>query len=211
MAETTGIEWTDATWNPWYGCQRVSPGCDFCYADRDMRRFGRDFATVTQAAPATFNAPLRWKESQRIFTCSWSDFFIRQADSWREAAWSVMERTPQHQYQILTKRPGRMLAWAKEKGWLPNVWAGTSVESQKYAPRLDLLAQVPAPVRFVSVEPMLGPVNLTPWMPMCECGHYWDYHYFEGSETPPGICGLSGHGMYQCSGYKARGGLRAQR
>ena len=162
MAEKTGIEWTDATWNPWYGCKRVSPGCANCYADRDMTRFGKDFKTVTRAADHTFYAPLRWKEPQRIFTCSWSDFFIAQADEWREEAWSIIKRTPQHQYQILTKRPGRMLPWVN--GWPVNAWAGTSVEEQKYAPRLDVLAQVPAAIRFVSVEPLLGPVDLRSWL-----------------------------------------------
>lgn len=164
MGETTSIEWTNATWNPWMGCSKVSPGCDSCYMFAGMLRYGRDPETVQRTKDTTFYAPLRWKEPKRIFTCSWSDFFHKQADSWREQAWDVILQTPQHTYQILTKRPGLMVAWAKTHPWPRHVWAGTSVESQRYAPRLDVLARVPAEVRFVSVEPMLGPVDLRPWL-----------------------------------------------
>lgn len=162
MGAKTNIEWTDGggTWNPWYGCKKVSPGCLYCYAERDMTRFGRDFNTVTRAKNATFYAPLKWEQPRKIFTCSWSDFFIREADAWREDAWEVILATPQHTYQILTKRPGLMVAWAKTHPWPDHVWAGTSVESQKYVQRLDVLARVPAKVRFVSCEPLLDFLNL---------------------------------------------------
>lgn len=187
MGATTGIEWTDATWNPWMGCSKVSPGCDSCYMFSGMRRYGRKPEVVQRARDLTFHAPLHWKQPLRIFTCSWSDFFHKQADPWREEAWDVILRTPWHSYQILTKRPGLMLAWAKRHPWPDHVWAGTSVESQKYAPRLDVLARVPATVLFVSVEPMLGPVNLTKWLgagSRCEADRVLDW-VIAGGESGP--------------------------
>lgn len=166
MAETTAIAWAEASWNPWLGCSKVSPGCTHCYAETLMvNRMGRDFNTVQRAAPATFNAPLKWKDPKRIFTCSLSDFFHQKADLWREEAWEIIKATPRHTYQILTKRPGLMAAWARTHGWPENAWAGTSVESAKYLPRLDVLARVPAAVRFVSAEPLLGCLNLRQWLP----------------------------------------------
>ena len=166
MAETTTIEWTDSTWNPWQGCTKVSLGCDNCYAETLTKRWGRTFTTLRRSADATFYAPLspRWRTPRLVFTCSLSDFFHRQADPWREEAWDIMRRTPHLTYQVLTKRPGLAVAWYKNHGWLPNVWLGAAVENQKYAPRLDVLARVPAPVRFVSVEPMMGPVDLGRWL-----------------------------------------------
>lgn len=160
----TNISWTQESWNPWYGCKRVSPGCDNCYADRDMTRYGKDFNTVTRSSKAVFEKPLKLKAPTLIFTCSWSDFFIHDADEWREEAWEIIKATPQHTYQILTKRPSLMVDWAEKHGWPDNAWAGTSVESQKYAPRLDVLARVPAKVRFCSYEPALGPVDFYPWV-----------------------------------------------
>ena len=146
------------------GCSKVSPGCDHCYAEREMSRFGRHFDQVQRTTNLVFTLPLRLKEPRRIFTCSWSDFFHHGADAWREEAWEIIKATPQHTYQILTKRPGLMADWAEKYGWPDHVWAGTSVENQKYASRLDVLARVPAKVRFVSVEPLLGPVDLTGWL-----------------------------------------------
>lgn len=163
MASRSQIEWTQSTWNPWYGCQRVSPGCDHCYMYRDMIRYGRD-PRHAQRSKTQFDAPLAWKEPRLIFTCSWSDFFIAEADPWREEAWEIIRRTPQHTYQMLTKRPTRMRDWASHHGWLPNVWAGTSVENRHYLHRLDVLAGISAPVRFVSAEPLLGPLDLRPWL-----------------------------------------------
>ena len=170
MGEITSIEWADATWNPWVGCSKVSPGCDSCYMFAGMRRYGRDPEIVQRTKDATFYAPLKWGP-RRIFTCSWSDFFHRQADPWREEAWDIMRRTPHLTYQVLTKRPGLAVDWYKKHGWLDNVWLGTSVESQKYAPRLDVLARVPAKVRFVSCEPLLSPLDLMPYFYTCSgCG-----------------------------------------
>ena len=198
MGERTNISWCDSTWNPWQGCTNVSPGCDHCYAETLAARWGKDFTTLRRSAPTTFKAPLRWKEPKLIFTCSISDFFHRQADPWREEAWEVIAATPHHTYQILTKRPGLMVAWAKSHGWPANVWAGTSVESQKYAPRLEVLARVQAKVRFVSVEPLLGPVDLTPYFfkcsgcvptpedPRCTCKGLAINWVIVGGESGPG-------------------------
>jgi protein gp37 len=155
------IEWTDATWNPWQGCAKVSPGCKNCYMYRDKKRYGQNPSKVVRSK-TTFFAPFGWTEPRRVFTCSWSDWFIEDADAWRAEAWEVIRTTPQHSYQILTKRPERILAslpdtW--EDGW-PNVWLGVSVERQDYMSRVDALRAVPARVRFISAEPLLGPLEL---------------------------------------------------
>lgn len=161
MSASTRIAWTEATWNPWYGCTKVSPGCDHCYMFRDMTRYGRDPETVTRSR-TTFAAPLRWWEPRRIFTCSWSDFFHKAADAWRPEAWDIIRATPHHTYQILTKRPGR-IARHLPPDWgegYPNVWLGVSVESQAQVRRIEVLAAIPATVRWLSCEPLLGPVTL---------------------------------------------------
>lgn len=159
MGAESGIEWTDSTWNPWYGCHKISQGCKFCYMFRDMARYGRDANVVQRAASATFHAPLRWKEGRRIFTCSWSDFFIEEADAWRAEARGVILQTPQHTYQILTKRPERVGDY-----WFENVWLGVSVENRAALPRIDILRTKSAGLRFLSIEPLiedLGEIDLT--------------------------------------------------
>lgn len=161
MGDRSAIEWTDATWNPWRGCCKVSPGCAHCYMFRDQERFGRDPSIVTRCSPATFNAPLKWAAGRMVFTCSWSDWFHEDADGWRDEAWNIIAATPQHIYQILTKRPERIIdhlpaSW-DENGW-PNVWLGVSIENRRFVNRADLLRKVPAAVRFVSAEPLLGPL-----------------------------------------------------
>ena len=154
MGASTGIEWTDATWNPWYGCHKVSQGCKRCYMFSGMKRYGRDPNVVRRAKPTTFYAPLKWKDARKVFTCSWSDFLIEEADSWRSEALSIMQRT-QHTYQVLSKRIERLLdgklAWVNA----PNVWLGTSVEDRKTLRRIDHLRAAPAAVRFLSIEPLL--------------------------------------------------------
>lgn len=161
--EKSKIQWTDATVNFWTGCKKVSPGCKFCYMYRDKERYGKDPATVLRTAPATFNAALKWNDSKRIFTCSWSDFFIEDADTWRDDAWDVIRKTPHHQWQILTKRPERIAQslphdWGE--GW-DNVWLGVSVESQEQVHRIETLSKIPAKIRFISAEPLIGPIDLT--------------------------------------------------
>ena len=159
MGETTGIEWTGATWNPWRGCRKVSAGCAHCYMYREQKRYGRDPSVVVRAQPATFNAPLRWKEPGYVFSCSWSDFFIEEADPWRDEAWAIIRATPHLTYQILTKRPERISEhlptdWGRE-GY-PNVWLGVSGETWRLAfERGMYLSQVRARVHFLSAEPFL--------------------------------------------------------
>jgi protein gp37 len=163
MAETSAIEWTQATWNPWMGCTRVSPGCAHCYMFKEQRQYGHD-PEVVRRSKTKFADPLKWKEPRTIFTCSWSDWFHADADQWRDEAWDIIRRTPHHTYQILTKRPER-IAEHLPRDWghsgYPNVWLGVSVESQRYDYRAALLCQFPAAVRFISAEPLLAPLHLT--------------------------------------------------
>jgi len=169
MGSRTTIAWTEATWNPWRGCHKVSEGCRNCYMYRLMKRWGQDPTRVERAGLRTFLSPLRWKKPRMIFTCSMSDFFIKEADEWRDEAWGIIRRTPQHTYQILTKRPERIeqclpLDWGD--GW-PNVWLGVSAETHHAAiERLSILERIPAVIRFVSCEPLLSPINvgLWPWL-----------------------------------------------
>lgn len=166
MGQNSKIEWTNATWNPWQGCLKVSPGCKQCYMYRDKERYGQDPKTVIRSSPATFNAPLKWGEPRKVFTCSWSDFFIEQADNWRDDAWNIIRQTPHLTYQILTKRPeniARRLPDDWGDGW-PNVWLGVSVESAQYHHRIITLSDIPSRIRFVSYEPALGPVDFEPVM-----------------------------------------------
>ena len=159
MSEHSHIGWTDGTWNPWYGCTKISPGCKFCYMYRELLRYGRDPFTV-QHSKTTFKDPLKWKERRMVFTCSWSDFFIEQADEWRPEAWEIILGTP-HTYQILTKRPALIFDrlpsfWDAIKH---RVWLGVSVESPEYRWRMDVLREVDADVRFVSLEPLLEAIS----------------------------------------------------
>lgn len=161
MAEKSGIEWTDATWNPWYGCTKVSPGCDNCYMFREMKRYGRDPDTVTRSK-TKFDEPLKWKEPRMVFTCSWSDFFHVTADEWRAEAWRIIKATPHLTYQILTKRPA-LMARRLPPDWgdgYPNVWLIVSAEDQTTADqRIPVLLATPAALRGVSAEPLLGPID----------------------------------------------------
>ncbi|MCZ2442949.1 MAG: phage Gp37/Gp68 family protein [Flavobacteriales bacterium] len=160
MGSNSGIEWTQSTWNPWHGCLKVSPGCKNCYMYRDKSRYGQDPRKIIRSK-TTFEDPLRWNESRMIFTCSWSDFFIKAADAWRNEAWDIISRTPQHTYQILTKRAER-IAQCLPADWgsgYENVWLGVSIENQDYMWRKELLLKVSSHVRFISAEPLLGPIE----------------------------------------------------
>lgn len=162
MASKSAIEWTDATWNPWHGCHKISPGCKFCYMFRDKARYGQD-PNVVSRSKTTFNDPLTWKEPRKIFTCSWSDWLIEEADPWRGDAYDVIRQSPRHTYQILTKRIERAAGRVPDPP-LPNVWLGVSVESREYLPRIDVLRETPAALRFLSLEPLLqdlGTLDLT--------------------------------------------------
>jgi len=179
MADKTAIEWTDATWNPTTGCDRVSPGCDHCYAmtlakrlkgmgskayqeDGDPATSGPGF--LAHEWPGALGRPLGWHAPRRIFVNSMSDLFHKSiSDEYIRRVWTVMEMTPQHTYQVLTKRPGRMASFLRRyrPEPLPNVWGGTSVEDQHWATvRIPPLKAAPLAIRFLSCEPLLGPVNL---------------------------------------------------
>lgn len=163
MGDLTRISWTDATWNPWQGCHKVSPGCKNCYAERIVEnRMGKDFREIRMSSRSTFYAPIKWTEPRKVFTCSISDFFIEEADVWRPEAWDVIRRTPRHTYQILTKRPERIedsLPHHWGTGW-PNVWLGTSTEDQeRFDERIRELERVYCALRFLSCEPLLGPID----------------------------------------------------
>jgi len=162
MGERTAIQWTDRTWNPWHGCAHVSEGCDLCYMFAEKKQYGQDPKRVVRSK-TTFRAPLKWKEPARVFTCSWSDWFIADADPWRGEAWDIVRACPHLTFQILTKRPARVASHLPSDWPLPNVWLGVSVESRKWLHRLDVLREVPAAIRFVSFEPLLedlGEVDL---------------------------------------------------
>lgn len=164
MAENSSIQWTQHTWNPWQGCKKVSPGCKYCYMYRDKKRWKQDPKTVVRSVPTTFTKPLRWHDAAMVFTCSWSDWFIDEADEWRPEAWDIIKSTPHLTYQILTKRPERIIEnlppdWGE--GY-PNVWLGVSAENQEtFNERVPILAEVPARVRFLSIEPMLEPIRFS--------------------------------------------------
>ncbi len=161
MAHETGISWTDSTWNPFYGCHKVSEGCKNCYMYRDFSRWGKN-PSVVQRAKTVFDSPLKWKDGRLIFTCSLSDFFIEEADSFRNELWAIIKATPQHTYQILTKRPERIKQclpadWGRGYN---NVWLGISVENEsRYAERMALFHSVDAVIKFLSVEPLLSGIN----------------------------------------------------
>lgn len=164
MAESSKIQWTDATWNCWHGCVKVSTGCKFCYMYRDKERYGQDPTTVLRSK-TKFNDPLKWKDPKLIFTCSWSDFFIEQADPWRDKAWEIIKSTPHHTYQILTKRPERIDKclpddwddWGED---YKHVWIGVSGEDIKSTEhRLQVLIQSRAMFKFLSAEPLLEPIH----------------------------------------------------
>ena len=175
------IEWTDETWNPLTGCTRVSPGCDHCYMFalyprlRAMRVPGYETAPDdVRLLPDRLDIPLTWKKPRRVFVNSMSDLFHSKVpfDFVLNVMSIMLEAASSngHIFQVLTKRPGRAAAWWEQfkhhfpGGWPENVWIGTTVESQKYAPRLTVLGRIPAPIRFVSAEPLLDRTDLTPWL-----------------------------------------------
>jgi protein gp37 len=169
VADHSGIEWTDATWNPVTGCTKVSPGCKNCYAERlaarlramGNPRYRNGFVVTLQ--PDQLDLPLRWRRPKRIFVNSMSDLFHESVpDEYIRQVFDMMERAHWHVFQILTKRSERLVALAPSLPWPPHVWQGVSVESEKYVGRIEDLRQVPAAVRFLSVEPLLGPIPQLP-------------------------------------------------
>ena len=165
MSATTGIEWTQATWNPVTGCTKVSPGCAHCYAETFANRFrgvpGHPYERgfELQLRPERLELPLGWKKPRMIFVNSMSDLFHEGVDGGFIArAFETMERARWHTFQVLTKRPERALALAEELPWPDNVWLGVSVENRRFLHRLDTLRGIPAALRFASCEPLLGPL-----------------------------------------------------
>jgi len=178
VSENTGIEWTDATFNPWWGCVEVSIECDHCYAAVIAKRWGNDIwgkhAARRPASEAYWRKPFtsyrrlaeKLGRPARVFCASMADVFEThpQVVPWRERLWDVIEQTPWIHWQLLTKRPrsvALMVPWGED--WPDNVWIGTSVGVRAHLWRLDVLRKLPASVRFVSAEPLLeslAPINL---------------------------------------------------
>ena len=208
---STEISWTDETWNPTVGCSRVSAGCDNCYAmkvahrglteahkgltfydDSGEHRSGNggiDWTGEVRVMPDRLDTPLHWRKPRRVFVDSMSDLFHDDVPvEFIQSVWVTMCKTPQHTYQVLTKRPARMMRllnaapdWVVKLATLPNVWLGTSIENDRYARiRIPHLLRTPAAVRFLSVEPMLGDVDLHPYL---DQGIGW---VIVGGESGPG-------------------------
>lgn len=166
MAINTPIEWTSSTWNPVTGCTRISRGCDHCYAERLAKRlramgqakYRNGFAVTLHEDE--LERPFAWKKPHLIFTCSMGDLFHEQAPfEFIERVFDVMARTERHVYQVLTKRAARLAELAPRLDWPDNIWMGVTVEAADYLQRVDHLRRVPARVRFLSLEPLLGPVD----------------------------------------------------
>lgn len=159
MADHSGIEWTEATWNPTVGCTKVSPGCDRCYAERIAHRFPKTFPNGFDLTlrPAMLDLPRRWSRPRVVFVNSMSDLFHADVpESYIRQVFDVMADCPRHTFQVLTKRAERLARMAPRLPWPSNVWMGVSVESAPFTWRVDYLRKVPAAVRFVSAEPLLS-------------------------------------------------------
>lgn len=166
MANNSQIEWTDATWNPVTGCTKISPGCKHCYAERLSNRlqamgqsnYRNGFEVTLQ--PQMLELPLQWKSPKRIFVNSMSDLFHNDVPfDFIERVFAVMRRADWHQFQILTKRSDRLCELSPKLDWAPHIWMGVSVENEKYIYRIDDLRKTAAAVKFLSLEPLLGPLR----------------------------------------------------
>lgn len=185
MATNSHIEWTDATWNPVTGCSKVSTGCKHCYADRMANRlkamgqsnYRNGFEVTLQ--PQMLDLPLTWKSPKRIFVNSMSDLFHKDVPlQYIKDVFSVMRRAHWHHYQVLTKRSERLLELSSILDWTPQVWMGVSVENADYFNRIDDLRRTGALVKFLSLEPLLGPM---PGLPLRDID--W---VIVGGESGPG-------------------------
>jgi len=166
MATHSAIEWTEATWNPVTGCDKVSPGCAHCYAERMAKRlhamgtpnYANGFELTLQRQ--MLDAPLRWRRPKRIFVNSMSDLFHPGVPtSFIDEVFGVMRRANWHQYQILTKRSERLLDLDAQLQWAAHIWMGVSVENHRFVHRIDHLRRTSASVKFLSLEPLLGPLD----------------------------------------------------
>jgi protein gp37 len=177
MGTKTGIEWTDATWNPMTGCQRISAGCDNCYALTLAHRpilsatyrkglpvkdtpANREDPFAPRFWPERLRQPYSWREPRRVFVNSMSDVFHAHFSIAQiREVFEVMVDNPQHHFQVLTKRPERAARFADKLPWADNIWMGTSVENAEVLKRVDALREIPAAVRFLSAEPLIGPLT----------------------------------------------------
>lgn len=166
MSDNSTIEWTDATWNPVTGCTQVSPGCDHCYALTFAERFrgvpGHPYEQGFDLKlwPERLRLPLTWRKPRRIFVNSMSDLFHKDIpDEYIRQVFDVMVKANWHVYQVLTKRSARLVRLAPTLPWEPHIWVGVSIELNSYRWRADHLRRVPAYVRFISAEPLLGPLD----------------------------------------------------
>jgi protein gp37 len=166
MGDNSSIEWTEATWNPVTGCDKISHGCKFCYAERmamrlqamGQRNYRNGFEVTLQ--PQAVELPLTWKRPRTIFVNSMSDLFHKDIPvEFIQSVFSTMNRAHWHQFQVLTKRAERVAELDNELPWAPNIWQGASVESHAYVHRVDLLRETHAHVKFLSLEPLLGPLH----------------------------------------------------
>lgn len=166
MAQSSPIEWTESTWNPVTGCTKISPGCKNCYAKRMAERlrlmgqpnYANGFDLTLQ--PHAVELPLRWKKPQRIFVNSMSDLFHEDVPlGFIRDVFDVMGRANWHQFQVLTKRAERLAELSDSLLWSPNIWMGVSVENADYVERIDFLRRTGALIKFLSVEPLLGPLK----------------------------------------------------
>jgi protein gp37 len=166
MGDTSGIEWTDATWNPTVGCTKISAGCKHCYAETMHTRLTKMRApkyaepfTVVRPWEAHLEQPLRWQRPRRIFVNSMSDVFHEDVPlEYIQRIFDVMRRARWHTFQVLTKRASRLAELSPEIDWPANVWMGVSVEDARVIDRIDALRTTGARVKFLSIEPLLGPL-----------------------------------------------------
>jgi protein gp37 len=165
MARGSDIEWTESTWNPVTGCTKISPGCKHCYAERMAKRlqameqpnYTHGFKLTLQ--PKMLEHPLTWRRPQTIFVNSMSDLFHQDVPlDYIQQVFDVMRRAHWHRFQVLTKRAERLAELSSALSWEPNIWMGVSVESNAYRHRVDLLRQTGAQIKFLSLEPLLGPL-----------------------------------------------------
>lgn len=166
MADRSAIEWTEATWNPVTGCDKVSPGCAHCYAEAFAERWrgvlGHPYEQGFDLRlwPQRLDQPQRWKRPRMIFVNSMSDLFHEDIPlDFIQQVFASMEEADWHTFQILTKRSERLVEIAGDLSWPANVWMGVSIENRKFVHRADLLREVPAAIRFISAEPLLGPLE----------------------------------------------------
>lgn len=166
MATASSIEWTDTTWNPVTGCTKISHGCKHCYAERMSRRLqAMGIAKYQQGFdvaehPSILHEPLTWRKPRMVFVNSMSDLFHQSVSAeFIAAVFGVMNQAPRHTFQVLTKRPARVAQLNRRLHWSPNIWLGATIESERWMDRLALLEQTGAQTKFLSLEPLLGPLS----------------------------------------------------